>query len=259
MRVSREVTSRIYIPIRMVDLSIVIAVYNEERRLQNTLEKVYGYMKTRGESFEIIIVNDGSTDKTTEIVEKFCLTHAEVILLSHMPNRGRGYSIREGVLKAKGNFILETDADNSVDNEAIGRFLDFLYAHPDTSVLFGSREMKHSIIKEHQPFLRLFLGKAFIVLAHLFLGLWNIHDFTLGFKMFRRDAARDIFSHQYDNYYFAEAEIVCVSQYRKWKYFELPITWINDRDSKVNPYKESFRAFLGVIRSIGNHIRGRYN
>ena len=99
----------------MIDFSIVIAAYNEEKRLPRTLERNLTYMRKRSESFEILIVNDGSKDQTENFVKGFAEKNNEVRIISHFPNRGRGASIREGVLAAKGNIVLETDADNSVD------------------------------------------------------------------------------------------------------------------------------------------------
>jgi dolichyl-phosphate beta-glucosyltransferase len=88
--------------------------------------------------------------------------------------------------------------------------------------------------------------------------MWNIHDFTLGFKIFRREAAQDIFLYQYDNHYTAEAEIVFISRKRGWKYLELPIIWTDDRDSRVRPFKDSMRSFLGMLRVLNNYFRGKY-
>lgn len=242
----------------MVDLSIVIAAYNEEGRLPRTLERNIAYMQGRKESFEIIIVNDGSRDKTEEVVKNFSKQHSEVKIISHFPNQGRGASIREGVLAAQGSVILETDADNSVDCEAIGRSLDAFKKDPELAVIFGSREMRDSVVTMHQPFLRIFLGKGFILLARIMFWMWDIHDFTLGFKLFRREAAQDIFKYQYDNYYTAEAEIVFLSRKRGWKYMELPITWTDNRDSRVHPFRDSVRSFLGMLLVLRNYFQGKY-
>lgn len=242
----------------MVDFSIVISAYNEEKRLPRTLERNLAYMRKRPESFEILIVNNGSHDGTGTFVESFSKQNREVRMISQYPNLGRGLGIRKGILDAKGEIILETDADNSVDCEAMGRCLDAFKADPELMFIFGSREMKASVITKHQPFLRVFLGKGFILLMHCVLGMWKVHDFTLGFKMFRRVAAQDIFRHQYDSRFFAEAEIVFVAHKRKWKYMELPITWTDDRDSRVRPFRDSARSLWGMIRVLGHYFQGKY-
>ncbi len=242
----------------MKDFSIVIAVYNEINRLPKTLDRLLAYMRSRKETFEILIVNDGSRDGTENFVNEFSKRNQEIRLLSHFPNRGRGSSIREGVLAANGKIILETDADNSVDNEAIGRFLNEFYSDNKLMVMFGSREMKGSVITKKQPFLRVFLGKGFIFVARALFWMWGIHDFTLGFKMFRMEAAQDIFKYQYDNYYTAEAEIVFLSRKRGWKYLEMPVTWTDDKDSRIYPFLDSMRSMLGMLKVLGNYFQGRY-
>ncbi len=240
-------------------LSIVIASYNEEKRLPPTLEKLFIFLDASKISYEIIIVNDGSRDSTKSIVEEMASKRKELKLLSHFPNHGRGASIREGVLSANGDLILETDADMSVDMEAIPRFIKYFEANKDISVLFGSRELRDSVILHHQPFLRVFLGKCFIYLSKFILWTWDINDFTLGFKMFRKAAAQDIFSKQYDNHFVAEAEIVLASRKLGWKFKELPISWTDNRDSRISPIRESFRSFKGLIQLRMRAFKGMYN
>lgn len=242
----------------MPQLSIVIAAYNEEKRLPGTLLKIFEYMRARKESFEVVIVNDGSKDGTLAMVQEFGQKNKELRVISHFPNKGRGASIREGVLAAKGDLILETDADNSVGNEAIGRFLDKFAGDKSIDLIIGSRELKASVITKEQPFLRVFLGYGFIYFAKLWLNMWRIHDFTLGFKMFRKQTAMDIFAHQYDPHYVAEAEIVYVSKLRGWKLLEMPVVWTDDRDSKIHPLRDSIRSFWGMFKMVGRRLAGKY-
>ena len=242
----------------MVDLSIVIAAYNEEKRLPQTLERYFRYFKTIPQTYEIVIVDDGSRDRTKTVVEELCRIHPELRLLSHFPNRGRGFSIREGILAAEGHTVLETDADGSVDLGAVGRFLKYFQEHPDTDVLIGSRELSNSRITLPQPFLRVLLGKGFIYLAQILFGIWDIHDFTLGFKMFRKKAAKDIFARQFDDHYVAEAEIVFVSKSRGWKVAELPVIWSDNRDSRVRPLRDSLRSLKGLSKVLWQDMQGKY-
>jgi len=242
----------------MLDLSIVIAAYNEENRLPGTLERYLRYLKTLPLSYEIIIVDDGSRDRTKALVEELARRRRELRLLSHFPNRGRGASIREGVLEARSKIILETDADGSVEEEAIGRFLDYFKSHPETDAIFGSRELPDSKIAKKQPWLRIFLGKGFIMLAKILFRLWRVSDFTLGFKMFRREAACDIFSRQFDNQFLAEAEIVFIAHRRGWKTVELPVIWSDNRDSRVRPFRDSLRSFKGLMKILWREAKGEY-
>ena len=242
----------------MTDLSIVVAAYNEEHRLPKTLERYFLYLKTLPITYEIIIVDDGSRDRTKAVVEDMAKMHPGLRLLSHFPNRGRGTSIREGMLEAQGDIILETDADGSVDDEAMGRFLEYLESHPEVDAVFGSRELPDSKIVRRQPWLRLFLGHGFILLAKILFRLWRTSDFTLGFKMFHKKAAGDIFSHQFDNHFLAEAEIVFVSHRRRWKVAELPVTWTDNRDSRVHPLRDSLRSFWGLAKIIWRNFKKEY-
>jgi dolichyl-phosphate beta-glucosyltransferase len=242
----------------MVDLSIVIAAYNEEKRLPQTLERYFGYFKTAPHTYEIVIVDDGSRDRTKRVIEELAGIHPELRLLSHFPNRGRGVSIREGVLDAQGEIILETDADGSVDNEAIGRFLEYFKRRPEIDAIFGSRELPDSKVAKRQPWLRVFLGKGFIVLAKILFRLWGTTDFTLGFKMFRKEASQDVFSHQFDSHFLAEAEIVFVSHRRGWHTVELPVTWTDNRDSRVRPLRDSLRSLKGLSKVLWRDTQGKY-
>lgn len=241
-----------------MDLSVVIAAYNEERRLPKTLERLFQFLKQAGIRYEIIIVDDGSRDRTKAVVEEIARTHPEISLISHFPNCGRGFSIREGVLAARGGIILETDADGSVADEAIIQGVRYFREHPEIDVIIGSRQLPESKIVFPQPFLRVFLGYGFWYLACFFLGPWRTTDFTLGFKMFRKDAARDIFLRQFDNHYVAEAEIVYVANKRGWKIQELPVTWTDHRDSRVHPFRDSARSFRGILQILWRNRQGKY-
>jgi dolichyl-phosphate beta-glucosyltransferase len=242
----------------MIELSIVIAAYNEEKRLPVTLGKILNDMVALGVSYEILVVDDGSIDRTAALVQKFTDIHPEVRIISHAPNRGRGFSIRRGVFASRGEIILETDADGSVDNEAIPRFLSFFREHPDIDVCIGSRRLPDAEILGSQPFLRLILGYGFLLLAKLLLGPWRTTDFTLGFKMFRRKAAEDIFSHQYDNQYVAEAEILFAAYRRRWRIQELPVVWSVNRDSRVRPMRDAARSLRGVFSILRRRGAGTY-
>ncbi|OHB17594.1 MAG: hypothetical protein A2749_00965 [Parcubacteria group bacterium RIFCSPHIGHO2_01_FULL_45_26] len=242
----------------MPELSLVIAAYNEEYRLPPTVDKTISYLYGHKISFEILIVNDGSKDNTETVVKKLTSKYPEIRILSHYPNKGRGASIREGILNARGKFVLESDADGSVHPEAIKRFLLIMRERDDVDLIIGSREMKDSVITEPQPFLRVFLGYGFIYLTKLIFWAWHIHDFTLGFKMFRLETAQDIFKYQFDDHYVAEAEIIFVARKRKWRLLELPVTWSDNRDSRVRPFRDSIRSFRGLATLLLRSLKGQY-
>lgn len=242
----------------MIELSIVIAAYNEAERLPKTLLALGEYLKNLKLAREIIVVDDGSADNTFQIVKNLSRDYPEIKIVRHSPNRGRGFSIREGILQAQGQFILETDADGSVRAEAIKRFLEYFYSHPETDVIFGSRNLPESVMAVGQPVLRFLLGYGFLCLAKILLLSFEINDFTLGFKMFRLGAAQDIFSRQFDDKYVAEAEILFAAKKRGWRLKELPVTWDNDVNSRVRPFRDSWRSLKGLVAVVLRGIQGRY-
>lgn len=239
-------------------LSIVIPAYNEERRLPPTLHRLLRYLPTLGRSFEIIISDDGSTDATAAMVTELARQHPELILLSDGVNRGRTPAMRRGIEAARGELILETDADGSVADDAIGRCVAAFEADPSLACVFGSRELRESHIVKWQPPLRVFLGYGFLYLTRITLWMWNITDFALGFKMFRREAARDIFAHQYERHIVAEAEIIYVAKQRGHAFMEVPVTWTDDADSRIRPFREIFRSLAGLARIKARAFTGTY-
>jgi dolichyl-phosphate beta-glucosyltransferase len=239
-------------------LSVVIPAYNEENRLPKTLKRLFEYLPTLGVSFEVIIADDGSKDGTATFVREFALTHPELILLSDGVNRGRAPTVKRGFAAAKGELILETDSDGSVAEEAISRCLEEFKRDPALACVFGSREMKGSKIVVWQPPLRIFLGYGFLYLTRVVFWMWDITDFALGFKMFTREAARDIFAHQYEPYVCAEAEIIYIAGKRGHKYVEIPVIWTDDKDSRIKVFREIFRSLLGLARTRVRSFTGKY-
>ncbi len=240
------------------NLSIVIPAYNEEKRLPKTLERLYAYLPTLGITWEIVIVDDGSSDGTVRYVRSQQPLHPELRLLSDGINRGRGAAVRLGMIEARGELILEADSDGSVADEAIGRFLRAFERDTELMAVFGSRELPESRIVQWQPWGRVFLGYGFLFLARAAFLMWRVTDFTLGFKMFRRDAARDIFARQFDPHFFAEAEIVFVTHKRGFRCIELPVTWTDDPDSRIRPLRDVARTLRGMGAVLWRWVRGEY-
>jgi len=241
-----------------MELSIVIPAYNEEKRLPPTLERILSCMSDHyGGAYEIIVMDDGSTDGTSQSVEPFIKKYPNVRLIRRAQNKGRGVSVREGVGVANGDLILEADADGSVDEEAIVRFVEYMRSHQDVDMLIGSRNIEGSRIVKRQPILRIVLGHIFFTLAYLFFG-WDFCDRVNGFKMFRKQTANDIFPHQREPGFLGEAEVVVIAEQRKWKYELLPVSWTDSRDSRIRPWKESWRSFWGMISILKRKNDGVY-
>ena len=242
----------------MPHLSIVIPAYNEEKRLPKTLERMLPYLRSLGYAFEIVIVDDGSKDRTVQALHDVSARFPEIRIVSDGINRGRGAAVKKGIFEAKGDIVLETDSDGSVADEAIGRFVARFDAESELDAIFGSRMMQGSRIVLWQPWHRTFLGYGFLFLARAAFFMWTTTDFTLGFKMYRRDVARDIFLHQFDPFYVAEAEKVFVAKVRGHRTEELPVTWTDDPDSRVKPVRDTIRSLTGMAEILGRFFIGKY-
>ncbi len=243
-----------------LELSIVVPAYNEEQRLPKMLERTIPYLRSEGILFEMLIMDDGSKDATVTTVEALAKgRYPEIRVMSDGVNRGRGATVKKGIFEARGALILETDSDGSVADEAIPRFVKQLREHPELEVIFGSRELPESRIVLWQPLLRVFLGYGFLFLARVQFWMWSTTDFTLGFKMYRREAAHDIFMHQFDHFYVAEAEKVFVTKIRGHHFIELPVTWTDDPDSRVHPVRDTFRSLKGMFFIAIRFLQGKYN
>ncbi len=241
-----------------MELSIIIPVYNEEKRLPRTLMQLFEYMKVNYTGvYEVIIVNDGSSDRTADIVKDFQNDHPQLCLLEFPINRGRGAAVRDAIFEAKGEFILETDGDGSTNEHAIGTFLDYFANHPQVDMLIGSRTIEGAQILTPQPLIRVILGYCFLFMAHILFG-WQLVDRVNGFKMFRRSAALDVFYNQFENSFLAEGEIVFVAEARGWKIHELPIQWTDYRGSRINPLRDSWRSFWGMFKILQHYRKGLY-
>lgn len=242
------------------DLSIIMPAYNEESRLPPTLKRmVENLRKTFPGTFEIIVLDDGSKDKTSAVALAFASENREVTVITNKENGGRGVVMRQGVLGAKGRYILDTDADGSVDDEAIPRFYAYIESHPDVDMLIGSRNgVGGAKILVVQPLLRVLLGYIFMILAFV-LFRWRFVDRVNGFKFFRREAAHDVFPHLREHTFFGEAEVTYVTDRRGWRVKELPVLWSDNCDSRIRPWRESYRSFTGMFRILLRDWRGEYS
>lgn len=241
-----------------LELSIVFPAFNEEKRLPPTLERVLGYLAIHYQgNYEIVVVNDGSRDSTVQVVEEYRKEYPQIRLLGFSQNRGYGAAVREGVMSAKGEYILAMDADGSVNEEAIIRFLRFLQANPNVGFAVGSRSIEGTKIVTPQPLLRVLLGHGFLVFAKVLFS-WPMEDRINGFKMFRRKTAEDIFPYQNEDGVLGAAEVVYIAERRGWKYQLLPVLWTDYRDSKVRLLQEPWRCFVGMLKILRRDRKGVY-
>lgn len=167
-------------------LSVVVPAYNEEERLPRTLARLAEYYGAQEYPWDVLVVSDGSTDRTEAIVEEFAKTHAGFRLFASRPNRGKGYVVREGILAAKGDLVLFCDADLATPQEETEKLLDHIRQGADIAI--GSRPLAESKLEKHQPWYREFLGRAFNKVVQL-LAVRGIDDTQCGFKLFTRKAS----------------------------------------------------------------------
>jgi dolichyl-phosphate beta-glucosyltransferase len=233
-----------------VQLSVVIPAFNEAERLPRTLARLAAHLKGGGRSHEILVVDDGSTDETAARARE----HADVAVVSNEGNRGKGYSVRRGMLLARGERRLMTDADLSTPIEELPRFLARMDEGAD--VVIASRAVPGARIEVHQPWYRENAGRLFNLGVRLLL-LPGIHDTQCGFKLFTAAAARVAFSESRLDGFSFDVEALYVARRRGFRVAELPVTWRNDAASRVG-LRQGVRAFLDLLRIRGNARRGLY-
>ena len=239
-----------------LDLSIVIPAYNEERRLPKTLESIFAYLEARPYRAEILIVDDGSTDRTAEIVSACRQKYPGLRLVSHEGNRGKGYSVRHGMLEAHGEITLFTDADLSTPIEEADKLLAALRDEGYDAAV-GSRAVDRNLIEIHQPLIREQAGIFFNRLVRRIMGI-EFSDTQCGFKAFRRERSRIIFEQQRVERFGFDPEILFLAKRNGLRVAEVPVRWSHDPATKVNVVADGIRMILELLLIRWNAVRGRY-
>lgn len=226
-------------------LSIVIPAFNEEERILTTLRKIKAYLKEKTYPCQIIVVDDGSRDKTPSLVLGLSKEFKNLTLLKNERNTGKGYSVKRGVMAAQGEYILFSDADLSAPIQEIEKF--FPYFEQGFDVVIGSRALKDSDIKLRQPWWREGMGKTFnlFVQAIVFGG---IKDTQCGFKCFKREVAHHLFSLARIEGFSFDVEVLFLAKKFGYNIKEVPVVWINSAASKVHPLLDSARMFLELLK-----------
>jgi len=240
-----------------IDLSVVIPAYNEEANLSSTLDDIAAYLKTKDYSYEIIIVDDGSTDKTAEIASSSTNQFQSLTILKNRKNSGKGYSVKKGVMAAKGDYILFMDADNSTHIDQLGGLITALKEGWD--IAMGSRRIPGSEVKASQPFYRIFLGNIYILLSKLILKS-TVHDYNCGFKLYTKEAGQRLFPRlTRDDWSFDSELIFLISEFRL-KAKEVAVRWEDkSQTSKVRPLRDGINSFLSLLTIRYNSIKKIYD
>jgi glycosyltransferase involved in cell wall biosynthesis len=237
-------------------LSIVIPAYNEESRLPASLAKIEDYLAGMPGGFvEILVVDDGSRDGTVSVVEEFARKVSNVRVLRNPGNRGKGFSVRHGMLEARGEWCLFTDADLSAPIDELGKLWDAIQTQ-GADVAIGSRAIDRSLIGVHQSPFREISGKVFNAVMQLTVGL-RISDTQCGFKLFRADVARQVFSRQLIERWGFDVEVLFIARKRGFKIAEVPVRWDNVEGSKLGVFN-GVTAFVELAKVRMNDLQGKY-
>lgn len=234
--------------------SIIIPAYNEENRLPGTLEQLFRFLEKQSFASEIIVVENGSNDRTFEIAQQFANEQKNVHVL-HNEQRGKGKAIQRGVLAASGEYIFLCDADLSMPVEEIRKFIPPQLENFDIAI--ASREAPGSV-RYNEPYYRHFTGRVFNTLIRL-LVLPNLQDTQCGFKCIRAKVARDIFPYQTLTGWAFDVELLYIARHHGYQIAEIPIHWYFNADSKISVFRDSLRMFLDLLRIRRNALLGLYD
>lgn len=237
-------------------LSVVVPAYNEEARLVPSLEKIARYLRRQPYAHEVIVVSDGSRDGTAAAALRFRPEGFPLSVIDRKENRGKGYTVREGVAAARGKFVLFSDADLSTPIEEVEKLLPFF--QQGCEVVIASRSLKTSEILVRQPWHRQLMGKVFNRIVRVF-AVPGVIDTQCGFKCFSRRAVEEIFPLcRVDGFAF-DVEILYLARKRGLKIREVPVRWIDSPRSTVSPLRDSARMFREVLALRWSDWRGAYN
>ena len=237
-------------------LSIVIPAYNECQRIEGTLERVMHCIDRCKWDAEVLVVDDGSSDDTTEIVQRWMQKYPRLHMVKNPGNRGKGYSVRNGLLQSAGDIVMFTDADLSSPMEEAERLMRAIDNGADVAI--GSRWLDKQRQTKHQPLYRRFFGRCFNWVTRRVMGL-PFKDTQCGFKAFKREAAQVIFRLQTIERWGFDPEILFIARKLKYKIEEVPVTWGHDERSRMSYLKDGMKMLEEMAEIRGNSVRGRYD
>jgi glycosyltransferase involved in cell wall biosynthesis len=238
-----------------LNYSFIIPAYNESERLSTSLPKVLDHIHQRRLQAEVIVINDGSTDDTAEVVRRFAVMHPCIRLLENPGNRGKGYSVRNGMLHSHGDVMLFTDADLSspiYESEKL-----FAAIAQGADIAIGSRWLRTELQTERQPWHRQLYGRLFNFGLRAVLGL-RYNDTQCGFKAFTRAAMHTVFSRQHIERWGFDPELLFLADKFNLHTVEVPVEWAHDHRSRINPLRDGLNMGVEMLKVRWNDMRGRY-
>jgi glycosyltransferase involved in cell wall biosynthesis len=236
--------------------SIVIPAYNESQRLAATLEKVLAYVRLQAWDAEVIVVNDGSRDNTAEIVREFAAKDPIVRLVENPGNRGKGYSVRNGILSSRGDVVIFSDADLSSPIEEMPKLLQALAGGADVAI--GSRWLRAELQTQRQSLHRQLFGRIFNLLLRMTLGL-QFKDTQCGFKAFTRRAAQSIFPLEKIERWGFDPEILFLARKFGFRTEEVPVLWGHSGGTRIHPLIDGAKMFQEMLRIRWYDLTGKYD
>jgi glycosyltransferase involved in cell wall biosynthesis len=236
--------------------SIVIPAYNESARIRATLDRVLAHIAERRWNAEVLVVNDGSRDDTAAIIQQYAATHPGLRLLENPGNRGKGFSVRNGMLHAGGEILLFSDADLSSPIEEADKLFAALKAGADVAI--GSRWLRAELQTQRQSLHRQLFGRIFNFALRLILGL-PYRDTQCGFKAFNRRAALAIFPLQHIERWGFDPEILFLARKFGMRVQEIPVQWAHSEGTRINPLRDGIRMFVEILRIRWNSMTGKYD
>jgi len=239
-----------------LELTLIIPAYNEQQLICSNLKVLLNFLEKRNSNFEILVVDDGSLDRTVQVVGDFSEDHSQVRLIKQPQNLGKGLAIQRGVRESKGKYIIFMDADLPYELNALNAFMDTLISGSD--LVIGSRHLEGSLVKDVPP-IRYFIGQVFSLLVSLLI-FPGVRDTQCGLKGFKEEAARNIFQRTTISRFGIDVEVLFIARKFKYSISQLPVKMTGFRnDSRVHVVMDSIRMFLDLFRIRWNDIRGIYN
>ena len=235
-------------------LSLIIPAYNEEKRLPHTLEQICQFVQQQSYQAEIIVVENGSTDRTFEVAQAFARRFL-LFRAIHLGARGKGLAVREGMQQACGEFRFMCDADLSMPITEVNRFLPPVLT--DFDIAIASREAPGSV-RYHEPGYRHWGGRGTNLIIRLF-ALPGFYDTQCGFKMFKAEVAEDLFRYQTITNWSFDIEILYIARMRGYRIREIPIPWYFNPETKLNPLQDALKMARDIFTIRKNARQGRYD